>query len=117
MENKELEKLLEQLSDKARDISCEAAWFEEFQASALAEYYRYSHHVVLEVIEAIRAKCSTLDEVRAQLGEMGYECYNEFKYYQREKFEHFAELAMVKDRTLSYIAAEIARNEKDGKRK
>lgn len=107
MENKELDNFLEDLSDKARELSDMADWYKDFNSSILSEYHRYAHRVVCDLIDIVRIGCKTFDEVDALLDRLRYCCWNDYKFYQSENFVHFAELAMVKYRVFGEILSNI----------
>lgn len=104
-----INELLESLKlhDKCRDLSATAKWYEDFSSPTLAEYCRYAHRSVCDLIDEIRAKCETLPEILSLVKELLYTSWNEYKFYQGEHFEHFAELAMVKNKVLDSIAFKI----------
>ncbi len=91
------------LHDKARKIEDVSDWYNSNSSPTLAEYSRYSHRVVCDFIDKIRANCKSVSEIFSLVDKELYSSWNEYKFYQHEHFDHFAELAMVKYQTLSCL--------------
>lgn len=92
--------------DMARELANSAEWCEMGFSPTLAEYYRYAHKVVCDYMDMI-TKDKGYCDVESMIEGMLYAAYNEYKFYQREHFEHFAELAMVKYQTLNCLQMHI----------
>lgn len=87
--------LLERLSDKMRDLSVTADWYDSMHAQGLSELYRYAQKNVCEFIDLVRARdYDSIDEWVGEFNITRYCLFNQYKYYQKEHFDHLAELSI-----------------------
>lgn len=98
------------LTDKARVLSVKADWYASNHTPSLSELCRSAQRTVHEVIDLVRDECKTLDDVDELLDTLRYDAWNMYKFYQDERFDHFAELAMMKYITLGDIVSDIERS-------
>lgn len=99
MENKDKEKVLTLLSDKAREYGDTADWYDSFHAYSLSELNRYVHKAILDAIDVVRKECKAVDDIDELLDNVRYDYWNLYKKFQSEHFMHLADLAMF-----AYIA-------------
>ncbi len=97
---------LDRQSDRARRCAEVASWYANNFAERLSEYARYAHRTVCDFIEAVRDTCKDMSDVLKLLDHKKFIAFNEYKFFQREHFELFAELSMIKRIVLDSIDSE-----------
>ncbi|WP_251182182.1 hypothetical protein [Anaerocaecibacter muris] len=83
MENKDKQRILDLMSNTARELGVSADWYDTQHAQGLSELCRYAQKTVCDFIEVVGEECNTPDEIDVMLDELKYEYFNRYKYLQR----------------------------------
>ena len=110
MENNDKERVLNLLSDEARDYGSDADWYDSQHAQGLSELCRYAQKTICDFIEVAREECKDADAIDELLDQVRYDYFNRYKSFQSEHFDHLAELAMSGYMALGDIATLIELN-------
>ena len=110
MENKDKQRILDLMSNTARELGVSSDWYDTQHAQGLSELCRYAQKTVCDFIEVVGEECNTPDEIDVMLDELKYEYFNRYKYLQSEHFEHLAELALSAYMSLGDITMLIELN-------
>lgn len=110
MENKDKQRILDLMSNAARELGVSADWYDTQHVQGLSELCRYAQKTVCDFIEVVGEECNTADEIDVMLDELKYEYFNRYKYLQSEHLEHLAELALSAYMSLGDITMLIELN-------